>query len=85
MAANGLPCTSEGPGYLGGHAGSPPRSPSSPTGDKSLAVDHPQRIARLEANSLWPLQGGVKRYLMSNAGYNGRVERNHRTDDEEFH
>jgi len=47
--------------------------------------DDPPRIARLAANSLWPLRARLKRYPMGRQGYNGHVERNHRTDDEEFH
>jgi hypothetical protein len=41
--------------------------------------------ARLAACFLHPLQSDLSRYPMGRKGYNGRVERSHRTDDEEFY
>lgn len=47
--------------------------------------DNPARIARLETQFLQPLQARLTRYPIGRKGYNGRVERSHRTDDEEFY
>lgn len=47
--------------------------------------DNPERIAHLETKFLQPLQAKLRRYPMGRKGYNGRVERSHRTDDEEFY
>ena len=47
--------------------------------------DNPHRIASLEARFLQPLQGALCRYPKGRKQYNGRVERSHRTDDEEFY
>ena len=47
--------------------------------------DNPQQIAALEERFLRPLQGQLKRYPLGRKGYNGRVERSHRADDEEFY
>lgn len=47
--------------------------------------DNPDRIARLQNQFLTPLQAQLCRYPMGRKGYNGRVERSHRTDDEEFY
>lgn len=43
------------------------------------------RIASLEKRFLKPLQGQLKRIPMGRSEYNGRVERSHRSDDEEFY
>jgi len=47
--------------------------------------DNPEQIAALEARFLQPLDGQLKRYPPGRKGYNGRVERSHRADDEEFY
>ena len=54
--------------------------------------DNPDRIARLASRfsqsdvyDLHPLDGDLRRYPLGRKGYNGRVERSHRTDDEEFY
>jgi len=47
--------------------------------------DNPAHIAALSARYLQPLQGELRRYPIGRKGYNGRVERSHRTDDEEFY
>jgi putative transposase len=47
--------------------------------------NNPDHIAALERKFLAPLQGQLKRYPMGRKGYNGRVERSHRTDDEELY
>ena len=47
--------------------------------------DHPARVAQLSARYLEPLQGQLRRYPLGRTGYNGRVERSHRSDDEEFY
>ena len=47
--------------------------------------DDPSRVARLSARFLQPLQGQLRRYPLGRVGYNGRVERSHRSDDEEFY
>jgi transposase len=46
---------------------------------------NPHQIAQLETRFLRPLQGTLRRYPKGRKGYNGRVERSHRTDDEEFY
>ena len=47
--------------------------------------DNLDQIAALEARFLQPLQGQLRRFPMGRKGYNGRVERSHRSDDEEFY
>jgi transposase len=47
--------------------------------------DNPHQIAALETRFLQPLGGQLKRYPPGRKGYNGRVERSHRADDEEFY
>jgi transposase len=47
--------------------------------------DNPAQIARLSHKFLEPLGAQLARYPMGRKGYNGRVERSHRTDDEEFY
>lgn len=47
--------------------------------------DNPHRIKELETRFLKPLHGNLCRYPIGRKGYNGRVERSHRTDDEEFY
>jgi transposase len=47
--------------------------------------DNPTRIAQLSSRYLRPLDGDLRRYPLGRKGYNGRVERSHRTDDEEFY
>jgi len=47
--------------------------------------DNPAQVAQLSARYLQPLQGQLQRYPIGRKGYNGRVERSHRTDDEEFY
>ncbi len=47
--------------------------------------DNPTRIAQLSTRYLLPLGGDLRRYPLGRKGYNGRVERSHRTDDEEFY
>lgn len=47
--------------------------------------DNPRQIAQLEQRFLQPLQGTLRRYPKGRKGYNGRVERSPRTDDEEFY
>ena len=47
--------------------------------------DNPERIASLSERFLAPLDGDLKRYPMGRKQYNGRVERSHRADDEEFY
>jgi putative transposase len=47
--------------------------------------DDPTRVAQLSARYLEPLQGQLRRYPLGRVGYNGRVERSHRSDDEEFY
>jgi len=47
--------------------------------------DNPDRIAALQARFLQPLNGTLCRYPLGRKQYNGRVERSHRTDDEEFY
>ncbi|NIO00259.1 MAG: helix-turn-helix domain-containing protein, partial [Anaerolineae bacterium] len=47
--------------------------------------DNPEQVARLSQRFLAPLMGQLGRYPKGRKGYNGRVERSHRTDDEEFY
>lgn len=47
--------------------------------------DNPERMAELSHRFLQPLGGQLCRYPLGRKGYNGRVERSHRTDDEEFY
>jgi transposase len=47
--------------------------------------DNPERVRELSHQFLQPLQGQLARYPKGRKGYNGRVERSHRTDDEEFY
>ncbi len=44
-----------------------------------------QRIARLNERFFRPLGAQLVRFPVGRKGYNGRVERSHRTDDEEFY
>jgi hypothetical protein len=46
---------------------------------------NPDKIARLEAEFLRPLGAQLGRIPLGRKAYNGRVERSHRTDDEEFY
>ena len=45
----------------------------------------PKNIEEWNERFLAPLGGALKRYPKGRKGYNGRVERSHRTDDEEFY
>ena len=47
--------------------------------------DNPKRVEEWTNQFLAPLGGALKRYPKGRKGYNGRVERSHRTDDEEFY
>lgn len=47
--------------------------------------DNPRRVAQLSTRFLAPLGAQLARYPLGRKGYNGRVERSHRTDDEEFY
>ena len=47
--------------------------------------DNPQHIAALQQRFLQPLNGTLRRYPLGRKQYNGRVERSHRTDDEELY
>ncbi|MGQ9493996.1 MAG: RdgB/HAM1 family non-canonical purine NTP pyrophosphatase, partial [Anaerolineae bacterium] len=47
--------------------------------------DNPAHVATLSARYLQPFQGQLQRYPIGRKGYNGRVERSHRTDDKEFY
>jgi len=47
--------------------------------------DNPDQVVRLSQQFLQPLGGQLTRYPKGRKGYNGRVERSHRTDDEEFY
>ena len=47
--------------------------------------DNLSQITRLSTRYLEPLGGDLRRYPLGRKGYNGRVERSHRTDDEEFY
>ena len=45
----------------------------------------PHAIARLNADVFHPLGAQLTPYPLGRKGYNGRVERSHRSDDEEFY
>ena len=47
--------------------------------------DNPAQVTDLSTHYFQPLRGQLRRYPMGRKGYNGRVERSHRTDDEEFY
>lgn len=47
--------------------------------------DHPDHVAELSSRYFEPLHAQLRRYPLGRKGYNGRVERSHRTDDEEFY
>lgn len=47
--------------------------------------DDARKVIRLSRQFLEPLEGHLTRYPMGRKGYNGRVERSHRTDDEELY
>ena len=47
--------------------------------------DNPDHVAALSQRFLSPLDGALCRYPLGRKQYNGRVERSHRTDDEEFY
>jgi len=47
--------------------------------------DNPEQVQQLSARFLEPLAGRLCRYPKGRKGYNGRVERSHRSDDEEFY
>jgi len=47
--------------------------------------DNPHRVRQLSEQFLVPLDGQLARYPKGRKGYNGRVERSHRSDDEEFY
>ena len=47
--------------------------------------DNPDQVTHLSHQFLRPLAGQLARYPKGRKGYNGRVERSHRTDDEEFY
>lgn len=47
--------------------------------------DNPDKIHRLNEQFLAPMEGSLHRYPLGRKEYNGRVERSHRTDDEEFY
>ncbi len=47
--------------------------------------DNPEQVRQLSDRFLAPLGGRLCRYPKGRKGYNGRVERSHRTDDEEFY
>ena len=47
--------------------------------------DNPDQVLRLSHRFLNPLDAQLARYPKGRKGYNGRVERSHRTDDEEFY
>jgi hypothetical protein len=46
--------------------------------------DNPEQVAQLSAKFLAPLGGELSRYPKGCKEYNGRVERSHRADDEEW-
>jgi len=52
---------------------------------KEFGGDNPEHIATLSQRFLAPLGGSLCRYPMGRKQYNGRVERSHRSDDEEFY
>ncbi|MFW5911084.1 MAG: helix-turn-helix domain-containing protein, partial [Thiohalospira sp.] len=47
--------------------------------------DNPERIEQLNGKYFRPRGGRLCRYPLGRKGYNGRVERSHRSDDEEFY
>ena len=47
--------------------------------------DNPRHVEELSRRFLMSLGGALRRYPLGRKGYNGRVERRHRTDDEEFY
>jgi hypothetical protein len=47
--------------------------------------DNPEHVRQLSDQFLDPLDGQLARYPKGRKGYNGRVERSHRADDEEFY
>jgi putative transposase len=47
--------------------------------------DNPQHVEEWNQRFLAPVGGALRRYPKGRKGYNGRVERSHRTDDEEFY
>ncbi|GBC95284.1 hypothetical protein HRbin16_01071 [bacterium HR16] len=47
--------------------------------------DNPQKLSELQQRYFAPLGAQLARYPKGRKGYNGRVERSHRTDDEEFY
>ena len=47
--------------------------------------NNPRRIQQLNRKYFRPLGGRLCRYPLGRKGYNGRVERSHRSDDEEFY
>ena len=47
--------------------------------------NNPDKIQRLQNQFLAPLGGSLCRYPLGRKEYNGRVERSHRSDDEEFY
>lgn len=47
--------------------------------------DNPHRVSQLSEQFLGPLDGQLARYPKGRKGYNGRAERSHRSDDEEFY
>ena len=70
--------------WLGAHGVSTPVTFQTDWG-QDFGGDNPEQIAALEARFLQPLGGHLKRYPLGRKGYNGRVERSHRTDDEELY
>ena len=52
---------------------------------QEFAGHNPTTIAKLSSRYLHPLRADLRRYPLGRKGYNGRVERSHRTDDEEFY
>ncbi len=47
--------------------------------------DNPERIDQVNRRHFAPLNAELCRYPLGRKGYNGRVERSHRSDDEEFY
>lgn len=52
---------------------------------REFGGDNPRHVQELSQRFLAPLGGALRRYPLGRKGYNGRVERSHRTDDEEFY
>lgn len=46
---------------------------------------HPERLAEINIRDMLPVGAQMVRYPMGRKQYNGRVERSHRMDDEEFY